>query len=412
MPAATVRVAAVQQRELASEQTFVGTVVPLRTSTVGSTVEGRVVELLVREGDQVKEHGALAQLRIEQLQIQLAAANAELEVRKQELSELRISLPEEIKQAEDRMEAAEALAKYTGSQLQRARALFKSKTISEEELQEKESAARAAQEKYSENKVALALAKAVSPVKVLRAEATVAVQEEAVRQLKDDIAEHTIVAPFDGYVTMEHTEKGEWIAKGSPVVEVVELSSVDVEVSVLESYLPRLRVGMMARVTIGALPGESWEAPVAAIVPQADVRSRSFPVKVRLKNRDGPGGVLLKSGMFARVSLPVGDRASVLLVPKDALVLGGRSPVVYVADPLPQSRGGNVASAQGAPPAAEPAPGPAPDAVARLVPVELGTAADEWIKVRGGLKPGDRVVVEGNERLFPGQPVVILNREP
>ena len=414
--AARVGVAKVQRRRLDTGQTFVGTVMPLRKSTVASAVEGLVDELLVREGDEVKQgQTLLAKLRDRQLKIQEAAAAAELQVLTSAHAQLIKSLPAEIDQAHARMKVAEALKAFTSARLERSRELIKRKAIAEDELEEVVSTALAGQEKYRETKLAWELATAVREDKLHQAAARVAAQRQQLLRLQDEISEHTIEAPFDGYVTREHTEVGQWIAKGGPVVEIVQLDRVRVEVSVPETYLPQVREGMRATITIGALPGELWQAPVSAIVPQADLQSRSFPVKIELKNRrveskdrSGPDDVLLKAGMFARVTLPVGSKANALLVPKDALVLGRGSPLVFVVDPMPQSRsaGGPPSKAGQAP--GGPPPGPAPDGVARPVPIELGTATEDLIEVRGPLKPGELVIVEGNERMFPGQPVSIV----
>lgn len=409
MPPARVQVAKVQQREVATGQTFVGSVEPVRTSTVGSLVEGRVVEMLVNEGDRVRRGDALAKLRIMQLEIELAGAKAELELRQQQLAELENGTrPEEIEQARARMMAASALMDYAAAQLRRSKSLYERKATSIDELQEKESAAMAARQKYLETKAAWEEAVAgPRGEQIAQARASVAIQEENIRRLEDDISEHTIVAPFDGYVTAEHTEVGQWIAKGSPVAEVVALDSVEVEVAVLESYAPKVQLGTTARVSIGALPGKVWEAPVVAVVPKADVRSRNFPVRVRLENPAEPDGVLLKSGMFARVTLPVGDRQPALLVPKDAVVLGGRTPVVYAVAPMPGGQG----PPGGGPPAGA-SQGPAPDGMARQVPVTLGASVDDWVEVRGPLGLEDRVVTIGNERLFPGRPLIVINGKP
>ena len=92
-----------------------------------------------------------------------------------------------------------------------------------------------------------------------------------------------------------------------------------------------------------------------------------------------------------------------LLVPKDALVLGRGSPVVFVVDRMP--KGG---PAESPPPKGNSPVGPPPDGMVRRVPVELGAATEDLIEVRGPLEPGERVVVEGNERMFPGQLVSIV----
>ena len=112
----------------------------------------------------------------------------------------------------------------------------------------------------------------------------------------------------------------------------------------------------------------------------ADARARTFTVKVRLDNDLSSGQPLLKAGMLARVTLPVGKPEPQVLVPKDAVVLG-QSPTVFVA----QNDGGK--------------------SVVRPVPVQLGSAHGQWFAVAGDVKAGDPLIVEGNERVRPGQEV-------
>jgi HlyD family secretion protein len=143
-------------------------------------------------------------------------------------------------------------------------------------------------------------------------------------------------------------------------------------------------LGETARVEVTAMPDCVFTGAVAAIVPQADARARTFPVKVRVRNRIDERGPLLKVGMFARVTLSVGAPVKALLAPKDAIVLGGPSPMVYVIVPGDGEK--------------------APSTV-KAIPVQLGVSSGELIQVIGDLKPDQSVVVEGNERLRPGQPV-------
>jgi multidrug efflux pump subunit AcrA (membrane-fusion protein) len=131
---------------------------------------------------------------------------------------------------------------------------------------------------------------------------------------------------------------------------------------------------------------------VVQIVPQADLRSRSFPVKIRVQNPTTPSGYQLKSGMLGRASFFIGDESEILMVPKDALVLGQQI-LVMVIEESP--------SRPGQPP--QP-----PMMTARPVPVEVGAALGNWIQVRGMLKPGEKVAIRGNERLMPGQPVIVI----
>jgi RND family efflux transporter MFP subunit len=143
------------------------------------------------------------------------------------------------------------------------------------------------------------------------------------------------------------------------------------------------------RLEITSLPTENYIGRVAEIVLQADLRTRNFPVRVRLNNKVVDGVPQIKAGMFARATLSVGQIANALLVPKDAIVLGGPTPIVFVAD------GAALGKA----------------AKARTVPVQLGAAWEGYLQVKGDLKPGESVVVQGNERLRPGQDVVVVREQ-
>ncbi len=381
-----VTVAEVVRREIATGQSFVGSVEPLRRSTVGSAVDERVVEFSVNEGDRVEKGQVLAKLRTKQLEIMLAGAKAELDALKSELDELRNpARPEEIEQGEARLAAAQALMEYTRAKRMRTINLIGTRSVSPEELDDTKSKAEQADNAYKEAKAGLELLKkGARPEKIAQAEARVHVQQEAINRIEDQLEEHTITAPFDGYVVSEHTEVGQWVSKGQPIVEMVEMDSVDVTVMVLEDYVRFVKVGDEVVTEFDALPDEPFAGKVVSIVPQADLRSRSFPVKVRVPNHAEGGSVALKSGMLARINLPVGPTEQALLVPKDALVLGGNSPTVYVIDPDPKN------PKQG---------------LVRPVPVRIGVASGGLIQVDGALKPGETVVVEGNERLRPGQAV-------
>lgn len=389
-----VTVAEVVEETVAAGHTFVGTVEPLRVSTVGSPMDGRVNEFYVREGDYVEQHQPIAQLRTKTVELELAAATAELQLRQHELAELENgSRPEEIEQAKARLAAAKPLMDKAQSRYQRILSLHERNAISAEELEEAHADAEAAEQHYLEAKATLDLVVA-GPRKerIEQARARMLAQQEVVNRLQDILDRHTIVAPFDGYVIAEHTEVGHWLTQGAPVAEFADLKQVDVSVLVLEDYIRHVAVGTPARVELGALHDEQFVGQVALIIPQADVRSRSFPVKVRIDNSTEGGSVLLKAGMFARVTLPVGRDTAALLVPKDALVLGGPTPLVHVVDVA--SKG----DSQG---------------TTRPVPVELGVASEGAIEVRASqLAAGQYVVTEGNERLMPGQQVQIVSYEP
>ncbi|MFO1021996.1 MAG: efflux RND transporter periplasmic adaptor subunit [Planctomycetales bacterium] len=382
----TVTVAPAVKRDVAGGQVFVGTLVPVRISSVGSAVDGRVIEFPVNEGDRVKKGQILARLLTQQLDIQLAGAKAELQLRQHELLELRNGTrPEEKAQAEARYLSHKAGMEYVEAKLRRAKKLFERGTLTEDESQAALMAADQARQSMIEAKAAYELAKTgPRPESISQAEARVLMQQEVVNGLADQIEKHTIRSPYDGYVTQEFTEVGQWQQKGGHIVRVAEMDTMAVEVMVVENYVPSLKLGTKVRIEIPSLPKQMFEGVIAIIVPQADARSRSFPVKMALKNKIQENQPLLKSGMFARVTLPVGETNEATMVPKDAVVLGGPAPVVYVVETDPQKP---------------------EQKIVKLQPVELGVADGDLIAVKGGVKPGDKVVVQGNERLRPMSPV-------
>jgi len=375
-PPALVVVADAVEQEVTAQRSFVGSVEAVRTSVVESEVEGLVEEYLAEEGMRVEAGAPLAKLRTRLAEIALDAAKAELKLRTEELRELKNgSRPEELAQARARFASAKAANDLRQWRLGRAKQLFETNVISEDELKEAQMTARLAEELLAEVQEGLRLAEAgPREEKIAQAEAKVEAQKAEVARLEDNLARHTIRAPFAGYVVKEHTEVGEWLGKGAAVAEIIALDEVDIVAPVVEDYILGVQVGMDATVTVGAVPGREFQGKVFAIVPGADELARTFPVKVRVKNPEGP---LLKAGMFATVHLPVGGTEKAVLVPKDAIVLGGPSPTVYVV-----AEGKAVA-----------------------MPVQLGTAVGDLVQVKGGVQGGQKVVVRGNERLQPGQPV-------
>jgi len=378
----------------------VATVRPLKRVTVGSAVDGRVTEYPIEAGQRVEAGGTLAQLLTDTISLEVQAAEAELTLRNQELAELTNgSRPEEIEQARARMEVAAASREYQAKRRARVEKLFADNAISEDRLQEAVSQSLAADETYLDAKAAWDLA-VVGPrdEKKAQAQARRDLQQAVVDRLKDQRTKHTIITRFNGYVTQEFTEVGAWVGKGDPVAEVMALDQVEIEAFVLDSQVAHVEVGEDVLVTIPALTDKVFHGPVIAVVPHADERTRTFPVRVLVTNEIKDGQPLIKAGMLARVTLATGPTQEATLVPKDALVLGGPIPMVFVV--VPDEKDSSKKTV-------------------RPIPVEIGVAFGGRIQILPSpaaqgvvVKPGDQVVVLGNERLRPGQPVKVTAVQP
>jgi RND family efflux transporter MFP subunit len=201
--------------------------------------------------------------------------------------------------------------------------------------------------------------------------------EAEIDQLQYELDQARVTAPFSGFVAVEHTAVGEWVSAGGPVVTLIDLSSVQITVDVPERYIVKLAPSGTAEVRITALDNERLSGEVTGIIPQGNPAARTFPVHVQVANP----GLKIKGGMEAAVTFSLNSRKEALLVPKDAIVTSGalRSVVTVV------------------------------DGRAMPVGVKVVGYYDSSVAVEGRLKPGDPVVIRGNERLRPGQAVAIQN---
>lgn len=208
-------------------------------------------------------------------------------------------------------------------------------------------------------------------------EAKIAQAAAGVDRLEYDIRKSAIRAPFSGYITREYTEVGQWVEEGGPIVEIQDLDPVEIVVDMPERYITMLTGDDAVLARLDALPGSTLEGTVGSIVPEADRASRNFAVKVVVKNTD----MMLKTGMLARVDFSLGRENTVMLVPKDAIVDDGGMKMVFVVN----------------------------DGIVAPVPVSVGLAFGDMVRITGEITPGMDVVIRGNERLRPGQKVGIVN---
>ena len=382
------------RQNAAAGHTFIGTTRPVKRTTIGSAVDGRVVEVTVEEGDPVKLVAdpmtkkligqTLVQLRTKTISIQVKASEAQLKLREHELKELQNGArPEEKAQAKAKLESAKSGLKLADAHYKRTLKLYENgRATTLDMLDRARTQSQTAKQTLLDAQASYDLViKGPRKERIEQARARKAAQQAEVERLREQKSRYSIRAPFVGYVTVKHTEVGSWISKGDPVVDIVALDPIEVDVAVPERYISYLRPGAKTQVRLEAIANHVFTGTVHRIVPQAREQSRTFPVRVRIKNPKQKNGLhLIRAGMLAHATLSVGAPASVVLVHKDALVLGGRRPRIFVLNE------------------------------GKVVPqdVDLGIAVGSLIEVRGRIQEGAKVVVQGNERLRPGQAVRVV----
>jgi RND family efflux transporter MFP subunit len=203
--------------------------------------------------------------------------------------------------------------------------------------------------------------------------------EAEIELLRDDIKKMTVLAPFSGFVAKEHTQVGEWLPTGGPreVVTLLDMGQVRITVDVPERYAVQLLPQSPVRVLVASLSNEPLLGKISAILPEGDANARTFPVRVTLTNTD----FRIRAGMEAKATFSLGTTRDALLVPKDAIVTAGTNRLVYMVG----------------------------SSTAQPVNVQVIGYYDGNVAVEGSLEPGDRVVIRGNERLRPGQPVEVID---
>jgi RND family efflux transporter MFP subunit len=331
-----------------------GYVTARRQATVSSKVTAKVLEVLIEEGMAVREGQILARLDASNTEASLKLADAELRAARTALAETKVQL------AESKL------------RLERTRSLVGDSVLSQAELdriQAEHDSLQARLERQQEEEIV--------------AERRVAVWKQ---QLEDTV----IRAPFDGIVTTKDAQPGEMI---SPVTAgggftrtgigtVVDMTSLEIEVDVNESYINRVRAGQSVEATLDAYPDWKIPAKVIAIVPTAD-RDRAT-VRVRIGFDALDPRILPDMGVKVafREEGPERSARRAVVIPRSAVrKLDGREVVFVVSG----------------------------DRVERRA-VTLGAGEGEEAIVLAGIAGGERVIVEAPEDLADGDEVEV--REP
>lgn len=133
-------------------------------------------------------------------------------------------------------------------------------------------------------------------------------------------------APYDGRVIAKMINPGDLASPGTPFLTVEQTGLFRTDLVLPERHIQAVKLGLSVKVIVPALDHREIMGEVGRIVPTADARSRSFQVKVSM-----PPGLDLKSGMFARVAIPLGG-AGMLLIPKTAIIEQGQLSGVFIVD--------------------------------------------------------------------------------
>lgn len=196
-------------------------------------------------------------------------------------------------------------------------------------------------------------------------------------------ADRTIRAPFSGVVGLSDVAPGALVNPGAPIVTLDDISAIRVDFQVPERYLAQLREGQMILATVDAFPGETITGRIAKLDTRIDERTRAITARAEFANP----GRRLKPGMLVRVGVSRGERQS-LSAPESAVSVQGDNAFVYVIRAMGERT------------------------VAEQRPILTGVRQQGMVEIRDGVRPGERIVADGLNKIQPGQPVRVAGARP
>lgn len=348
-PPAKVRAGVATVQMMQDRREVVGRLVQVRQSIVAAEQDGRVVEITVDTGDRVVG-GKTVLARIDDVwtKLDLAAARSRL-----------IEAEAAVHQAQAVLEQSQRNQKFLEE-------LAVNNSAKPKEVDDSRAITAADTAKLEATRAA-----------VVTAQSQVAIAEEAMRRV-------VVIAPFDGVVVRKLTELGQWVSRGTSIVELISVGEIDAVIDAPERLVDSITVGQPATVTIVALKQEVT-GKIISVSPLGSTAARTFPVKIRL---DDQGGKLL-AGMSVMAMVPTGPESQMLTVPRDAVSRNDLGAVVWT------NLGGTVL----------------PLRVRVLFGVGDRFAVEPLSKDAASgpqLNAGMQVVIEGAERLYPGQNIVVI----
>ncbi|MGB3341164.1 MAG: efflux RND transporter periplasmic adaptor subunit [bacterium] len=178
-----------------------------------------------------------------------------------------------------------------------------------------------------------------------------------------------ITAPISGNVANITVNNGSMVTPQSPVAMVVEFSRVEVVFNVSENAMNCISKGGKVRVMADAAPETQFNGTISEVSPVIDPLTRTVAAKAVVNNSKK----ILKPGMTARITLNLGSRENVLIIPRDALLNGY---LFVVRDSTSERRD-----------------------------VTVGLIGDKFVEILAGIKEGEQVVVVGQQRLAGGEKI-------
>jgi HlyD family secretion protein len=277
---------------------------------IGSTITGRVIEVLVIEGSDVKKGDALIRLERDELRAAAGQADAGVNQATARLEGLK-STGRSV--ADAAVTQADSVLAKAQAELRRTQDLATQGFLSQTRLEEARSAATVAE---AQRTSAVAQSAANRGTEVAQAQAQVAVSRAAGAVANARLAQGVVTAPADAKVLARLVELGQIVQPGHALFNLALVGPLQLVAQVDERYLEQLKIGQSASVVADAYPSERFAASVQIIAPIVDAQRGAVQVKLSIPNQPP---AFLREDMTLSVEVETARRDRALAVPVEAL---------------------------------------------------------------------------------------------
>ena len=362
-----------------------GSIQPEQSINVSPKTSGRLKQLLVKEGDRVRQDQVLAYMDDVNLMGQITQSEGQVLSAQANLDRLLAgNRPQDIGQAQANLENARATLQQSEIILQQNSALYRDGAISQRDYETARTNVEANRARVAQASQALSLQQAGSRVEdIEQARAQLLTAQGSLQSIQIQVEDTVIRAPFAGIVARKYADPGAFVTpttSGSAVSSatassILALATGNIVVAnVAETNISQIKVGQTVEFQADAFPNRKFRGRVISISPQSIVQQNvtSFEVKAEITDKDKD---LLRSGMNVSVEFKAGELKQVLVVPTVAIV---------------RQQGGTGVFVRGA-------EGEAPV----FTPIETGLTVNDRTEVRSGLKGDERIYVSFPEGQRP-----------
>jgi RND family efflux transporter MFP subunit len=357
------------------------------SSDVAPAIGGRVASTPVEIGDYVQEGQAIcileqrdAQLRVDQAragreQAKFALNQSQSRVGWSGNGEFNPDLVPEVASSLAAADSAQASAKFAAADAQRYANLVKNGDVSQSnyekyktQQQTAEAAANSARKQYEAQ-----VNNARQNYRAIEAaQASLTAAESQVAQAEKNLADTTIRAPFDGYITERPVSAGQWVGTNNKVATVMRISTVRLQLKVPEQRSGEVKTGMGVTARVAAYPNRDFVGKVNAVVPSVDQSSRAFIVEARFENAKAE----LRPGMFANAKLVLPGTEEAVFVPAKAVYYDTTTDANQVYSMI--------------------------NGVAHLTVVQKGDTDGDQIRILRGLTGTETIVIDNLANIYDG----------